>query len=116
MRQAGVLGAAGILALTDMVDRLAEDHTNAKRLAHGLAEISGIRAQPDTVESNILFFDVVDATGRRQNEMFTHAAAESGVLFSGGDTGMIRAITHYGITSDDVERTLTIARDIVSAR
>lgn len=116
MRQAGVLGAAGILALTDMVDRLAEDHANARRLAQGLAEIPGVQAHPDTVESNILFFDVVDATGQRQNETFTRAAAASGVLFSGGDTGMIRAITHYGITGDDIERTLTVARKITTGR
>ncbi len=116
MRQAGVLGAAGILALTDMVDRLAEDHANAKRLAQGLAEIPGIQSHPDTVESNILFFDVVDATGQRQNERFTHAAAEAGVLFSGGDTGMIRAVTHYGVTADDIDRTLTVVRTVVSAK
>lgn len=115
MRQAGVLGAAGILALTDMVDRLAEDHANAKHLAQGLADIPGFQTQPGAVESNILFFDVLDATGRRQNETFTNAAAEAGVLFSGGDTGMIRAITHYGITPDDIERTLTVARTVMNA-
>ena len=116
MRQAGVLAAAGILALTEMVDRLGDDHANARRLAEGLAEIPGIRTQPGAVETNIIYFDVLDANGQRQNEAFTHTAATSGVLFSGGDTGMIRAITHYGITADDIERALTVVRDMIGVR
>src|SRR5579884_828778 len=56
MRQAGIIAAAGILALTEMVDRLAEDHANAKRLAEGLAAIPTIAIEPETIETNILFF------------------------------------------------------------
>lgn len=112
MRQAGVLAAAGIVALTEMVDRLAEDHANARTLADGLAPIPGIQIEPATVESNILFFDVLDANGKRQNDAFTRAAAEAGVLFSGGDTGSIRAVTHYGVEERHIERAITIARRI----
>jgi threonine aldolase len=116
MRQAGILAAAGIVALTEMVDRLAEDHANAKRLASGLAEIPGVRVAPETVESNILFFDVVGDDGQAQNVEFTRAAASAGVLFSSGDTGSIRAVTHYGISAEDVDQTLRISRDVLAER
>ncbi len=112
MRQAGILAAAGIIGLTEMVGRLAEDHALARRLALGLAEVSGIRIVPDTVESNILFFDVVDAGGESRNEAFANAAAEAGALFSSGDTGAIRAVTHYGVTADHIEQTLQIVRAV----
>ena len=64
MRQAGILAAAGIVALNEMVDRLAEDHANARRLADGLANIPGIAIEPETVETNILFFALAP-DGRR---------------------------------------------------
>jgi len=57
MRQAGVIAAAGIVALEEMVDRLAEDHANAKRLAYGLANISGIAIQPERFQTNIVIFE-----------------------------------------------------------
>ncbi len=116
MRQAGILAAAGIVALTEMVERLANDHANAQRLAQGLADIPGVRVAPETVESNILFFDVVDDGGESRNETFTRAAAAAGVLFSSGDTGAIRAVTHYGIGAEDIERTLQISRQVITQR
>ena len=112
MRQAGVLAAAGIVGLTEMVERLADDHANAQRLAQGLAEIPGIRIAPETVETNILFFDALDADGQPQNEAFTRAAAAQGVLFSGGDLGGIRAVTHDGISVADIDRALQVAGSV----
>ncbi len=111
MRQAGILAAAGLLALGEMVDRLADDHANAQRLAVGLAEIAGVRIAPETVESNILFFDVLAEDGQSCNAAFTRAAAGAGVLFSSGDTGAIRAVTHYGVSAADIDQTLQITRD-----
>ncbi len=116
MRQAGILAAAGLLALTEMVDRLAEDHANARRLALGLAELPGVSVAPETVESNILFFDVLGADGQPDNEAFTHSAAAAGALFSSGDTGAIRAVTHYGIGANEIDRTLQIARATIAER
>lgn len=113
MRQAGILAAAGIVGLNEMVDRLAEDHANAQRLARGLAELPGIRVAPETVESNILFFDVLDASGQSRNAAFTQAAAQAGALFSSGDQGGIRAVTHYGISGADIERALEICHSLV---
>jgi threonine aldolase len=107
MRQAGILAAAGIVALTEMIDRLAEDHANARRLAAGLANIPGIAIDPATVETNILFFDVTATGGTGAGrEALVVDAARAGVLFSSGDDGRIRAVTHYGISAEDVEQVL----------
>lgn len=114
MRQAGILAAAGLVALEEMIERLAEDHANAKRLAAGLAEIPGVRIVPETVESNILFFDVLTDDGQSRNGAFTEAAARAGALFSSGDTGAIRAVTHYGISASDIDHALQIARQVVA--
>ncbi|HZC05608.1 MAG TPA: low-specificity L-threonine aldolase [Ktedonobacterales bacterium] len=114
MRQAGVLAAAGLVALDEMVDRLAEDHTNAQRLAQGLAELPGVRIAPAAVESNILFFDVIGEDEAPHNDEFTRAAAAGGALFSSGDLGAIRAVTHSGISASDIDRTLDIARAILA--
>lgn len=116
MRQAGILAAAGILALTEMVDRLAEDHANAKRLADGLAAIPGLTIQPESVETNILFFGVAGPGGQPGDVApLVNAAAEQGVLFSGGDDGRIRAITHYGITGDDIDKALSVVERAMGA-
>jgi threonine aldolase len=114
MRQAGILAAAGIVALTEMVDRLAEDHANARRLAEGLANIPGIVIEPATVETNILFFAVTGPDGQPDDVApLVAAAARAGVLFSGGDDGSIRAVTHAGITAVDIDRALaTVARAV----
>jgi threonine aldolase len=116
MRQAGILAAAGILALTEMVDRLAEDHANARRLADGLAAIPGLTIQPETVETNILFFGVAGPDGQPGDVApLVNAAAEQGVLFSGGDDGRIRAVTHYGITGDDIDKALSVVEQAMGA-
>ncbi len=109
MRQAGILAAAGIVALTEMVERLAEDHVNARRLAEGLANIPGIEIQPETVETNILFFGVQGADGQPGSVLpLVEAAAKEGVLVSGGDDGRIRAVTHYGVSAAGIKRALSV--------
>jgi threonine aldolase len=109
MRQAGIIAAAGVVALNEMVERLAEDHDNAKKLADGLAQIPGITIAPETVETNILFFGVRGEDGAAGDVTpLVTAAAQSGVLLSGGDDGRIRAVTHYGISAADIERALTV--------
>lgn len=109
MRQAGIIAAAGIVALTEMVERLAEDHSNAKKLAQGLAQIPGIAVEPETVETNILFFGVRGSDGQVADVTpLVTAAAREGVLLSGGDDGRIRAVTHYGISETDIDRALAV--------
>lgn len=109
MRQAGILAAAGIVALRQMVDRLAEDHANARRLADRLAQIPGVRIDPHAVETNILFFR---SEGRPAAELVARLAA-AGVLMSDFPDGRIRVLTHYGITAEDVDVAAeAVAREI----
>src|SRR5579884_2135412 len=89
-RQVGILAAAGIVSLTEMVDRLVEDHANARQLAEGLAAIKGIDIDPDSVVTNILFFDVAPDFA----STFVERLAERGVRVSGGG-GHLRAVTSY---------------------
>jgi len=111
MRQAGILAAAALVALNEMVDRLAEDHENARILAEGLANIPGIVIDPARVQTNIVIFEVDPATGWTSAN-FQQAMQERGVLLSLSGT-RLRAVTHYGITRADVERALaTIQRTL----
>jgi threonine aldolase len=106
MRQAGIVAAAGIVALDHMVDRLAEDHENCKRLAYGLADYPQIEVEPERVVTNMVMFTLRDSQGRRLTEALTQQfldrAREHGVLIGGMGGGTIRAVTHYGIESQHV--------------
>jgi len=104
MRQAGIVAAAGIVALNEMVDRLAEDHENARRLADGIAGIKGFEIDPSNVRTNIVFIGTA-GTGKTAAEIA--ARLESlGVrcLASGPDT--LRAVTHHPIAGADIEKAL----------
>ena len=111
MRQAGMIAAAGIVALNEMVERLAEDHANARTLAEGLANISGVSVDPSMVESNMVFFGAADG----ENERLVEAVAAEGLLLSGSDDGRIRAVTHYGITAEDIDTALAIMSQVAQA-
>ena len=103
MRQAGIIAAGGVYALRHHVDRLAEDHANARLLADGLAAIPGVRLLHDPIETNIVFFDVADA-GRTADEV-ERGTDELGVRMGGyGGTTIIRAVTHLDVTRADCER------------
>lgn len=102
MRQAGVIAAAGLLGLTEMVDRLAEDHVNARRLAQGLAGIDGIEVSP--VTTNIVLFRVLDE--RFGPAEFLSELARRDVAMTGFGHGRIRAVTHRGVTAGDVDDAL----------
>jgi threonine aldolase len=110
MRQAGVLAAAGIVALEQMVDRLAEDHANCKQLAQGLADYPQIDIQPDHVVTNMLLFTVHNTQQKplldKALDQFLARAREHGVLLDQIGRGKIRAVTHYGITAEDITNAL----------
>jgi threonine aldolase len=106
MRQAGVLAAAGIVALTEMVERLEEDHENARRLGEGLMEIPGFRLEPSSVQTNMVFFEMDE----RLRGVFIPFMAERGILIGTGHYP-IRLVTHYGIEAADIEYVLCAARD-----
>jgi threonine aldolase len=113
MRQAGVIAAAGIIALNEMVDRLAEDHTNARHLAEGIAEIPGLSIDVARIKTNILFFDLI--TDRLTPEEFMAGLEERGIKCSHPGTSRFRMVTHYGIDSDDIHRTLECLREVMDA-
>jgi threonine aldolase len=110
MRQAGILAAAGIVALEQIAPRLAEDHDRARRLAEGLAQIPGVEVGPAV--TNILYFWLTDKVSKTTDEIVA-ALAERGVRVLGRIDGRFRAVTHYWITDEDVERTVQALREVV---
>jgi threonine aldolase len=112
MRQAGVLAAAGILALDTMVERLAEDHLHARRLAEGLAALRGLSVDLNTVETNIVRFQVVSA--ERATELVTGCLARKVKVHHAGPAA-IRCVTHKDVDGEDIERALDAFREITAA-
>ena len=112
MRQAGIIAAAGVYALRPHVDRLAEDHERARRLAHGLAALPGIELDPAQVETNIVVFDV-SRTGLSGEAFGARTLASHGVRFSVLGPSRVRAVTHLDISPDGIERALEAARAAV---
>jgi threonine aldolase len=104
MRQAGVLAAAGVVALNEMVERLAEDHANARRLAEGLADQSGLEIDPGRYRTNIIYFDVVKS-GVSAADLVA-ALQKEGVRMLASETYTLRAVTHYEVTAVDIDFTL----------
>jgi threonine aldolase len=110
MRQAGVLAAAGIVALEQIAGRMAEDHARAKRLAEGLAQIPGVEVAP--VVTNILYFEVTEAVSKTPEEVVAELA-ERGVRVLPRIGRRFRAVTHYWITDEGVERVIEAMREVV---
>jgi threonine aldolase len=113
MRQVGVLAAAGIVALEQMVDRMREDHDNARLLAEGIAGIPGLELHPQNVHTNIVFFDF--RGDGMTAEGFADALWKEGVWMLALGPGRLRAVTHYGIERQDVERALQVMRQVMRA-
>ena len=113
MRQVGVLAAAALVALEETPQRLPEDHRNARRLAEGLAELPGIRIDPESVVTNIVIFDV-SATGRAADEICARLQREHRVLASGFGSS-IRMVTHYDISSADIDTALHAMGETVAS-
>ncbi len=109
LHQSGVIAAAGIVALEEMVDRLGEDHAHARRLATGLSAIDGVVTA--RVETNIVLFRVVD--DRFTWHSFVHAAAQRGLRVDGFGHGRIRAVTYAGVTGRDVDDAVDIVARLV---
>lgn len=112
MRQAGILAAACLVALDEMVDRLAEDHANARLLARGLAALDGLALDADAVETNILYFDVV-RPGLSAAQL-SAAYKQRGVLINPTAAQRLRAVTNYHVTAADIEETVAITAAIIS--
>jgi threonine aldolase len=118
MRQAGVIAAAGVVALETMVDRLAEDHANARRLAEGIAKLPGLRVDLASVQTNIVIFGVERPGGpgsaqTATNEIVAGCAARKVKVHAIGPTS-IRSVTHKDVDAEDIERALDALREITS--
>lgn len=113
MRQSGVLAAAALYALDHHVERLAEDHANAKRLAEALAETPGFSVDPGAVETNIVYFDVEDRLGPATE--LTKRLEEAGVRTLATGPRRIRAVTHLDVSSRQIEDAIVGIRSVAGA-
>jgi threonine aldolase len=110
MRQAGILAAAALYALEHHVDRLAEDHANARRLAAGLAEVPGVKVNPPHVETNILLLEFT----RPAKEVVSRLASQ-GVLFNATGSHSARMVCHLDVSAADIDEALSRFRRAVEA-
>lgn len=110
MRQVGIVAAAGIVALESMIDRLAEDHANAKQLARGLAAFPFIEVDPERVETNMVFIRLKGITAQE----LCARLAEHGILCRGSGERM-RLVTHWGITAEDIAYVLERIQEVAAA-
>jgi threonine aldolase len=108
MRQAGIMAAPALVALKNMTSRLREDHIRAKKLAEGLADIPGIKIDPDEIETNIVLFKIDENVCTWQT--FLELTGNHGVTFSEMGYGRIRAVTHRHITDGDIDSTLAAVK------
>jgi threonine aldolase len=108
MRQAGIVAAGALYALNHHVNRLAEDHANARTLAEGLAGLPGVELDPSTVETNIVVFAVPDAPA------FAAALENADVRVGALDAHTVRAVTHLDVSAEDVGTALRAARDALA--
>ncbi|MFN2496359.1 MAG: low specificity L-threonine aldolase [Pseudonocardiaceae bacterium] len=110
LRQAGIVAAGCRWALDHHVDRLAEDHANARILAEGLAELPAVTLDPATVETNIVVFGLADAPG-----FCARLEAEHGVRMGALDADLVRAVTHHDVDIADVRRAVEAVAKTLTA-
>lgn len=115
MRQAGIIAAAGLVALDEVLPRLAEDNQRARRLADGLATLPAVVLDPETVETNIVFFSLAAASPLDAKGL-SAGLAERGVLCHplGGDS--IRMVTHYHITDEDIDEAIAVTAEVLRTK
>ena len=112
MRQTGILSAAGLYALEHNIERLADDHANARLLADGLSEIEGINVDPDTVETNMVYFDL-SKTGLTGPE-FADGLRERGILTNAARRArLVRLVTHLDINREDILEAVKAIGEVV---
>lgn len=114
MRQAGIIAAAGVHAFEHHVERLAEDHSNARLLAEGLAAIPGVTLRYDSIDTNLVFFDIAESG--LTTEAFNAALQERGVRMGGWNPKgtVVRAVTHLDVSREDCERAVEVSRAVLT--
>lgn len=113
MRQAGIIAAAGIVALEEMIDRLAEDHINAKNLAVGISRIDGLSIDTSKVQTNIIYFDLLQDNRHMTDEQLLTGLNERGIKLLNLGPAHFRMVTHYDISSVDIDTTLTALTEVM---
>ena len=111
MRQAGILAAAGIVALETMTERLSEDHANAHQLATALAQLDGVFLDPEQVETNIVIFEMAPEV--ISPEGLVRALAERGVKLGAIGGRRLRAVTHCDVGSQDVDYAISAVKQVL---
>jgi threonine aldolase len=116
MRQAGILAAAGLIAIRQMTDRLAVDHANARALAEGLAKIPGIQIDVSQVHTNMVLFELADAVTITPQVFYQRLQQDYRIYIRPnlGATSRFRAVTHYWITRERVEQVLQAVRAVLA--
>ncbi|MAG20733.1 MAG: low-specificity L-threonine aldolase [Candidatus Marinimicrobia bacterium] len=113
MRQAGIVAASGLVALDETVERLAEDHANARRLAEGIDAVPGLEIDLGKVYTNILYFDLVD-NSRTADEVVS-AMEDEGIRFLTIGPGKFRMVTNRGVDAGDVDSVLSVLNGYFSS-
>ena len=112
MRQAGIVAAAGIVALTDHVKLLEADHRRAKQLAQGLAGINGISVTTNTVSVNMVFFSHPSSESPEFIAKIVNHFAQRGIVINPPENGMFRFVTHYWIGDTEIDAILAAANEV----
>ena len=114
MRQAGIIAAGALYALEHHIDRLAEDHANAKRLAVGVDPLQGLKVDMEAVQTNIVYFDVDGAMGTA--ESVCDRVREQGVWVLPVAPQRIRAVTHLCVSTDQIDRAIAVFGEVLSSK
>jgi threonine aldolase len=112
MRQSGIIAAAGITALEQMVDRLAQDHENARRLAEGIARTERLSIELNKIQTNIVYFNIAD--DKFTAETFVRQLAGRGIKILQVGPRRLRVVTHYGINTDDINLALAALNEVMA--
>jgi threonine aldolase len=112
LRQAGFLAAAGLVALKEMTGRLKEDHENARLLGQELAKIPGVKVNMDDIQINMVFFDL-SKTGI-DSEKLVKDLYERGIKSNGAENGLMRFVTNYGVSKEDVHYVINTLKELLS--
>jgi threonine aldolase len=109
-RQVGVVAAAALYALEHHVERLAEDHENARRLALALADMKGVGIDPDDIDTNIVYFDVTE-TGKTALDVVIEMANKGVMMLPLGDMS-VRCVTHLGVDTKDINTAISAFAEV----
>jgi len=111
MRQVGILAAAGIIALKDMVDRLDQDHANARYMADQLETVEGLKVHRDRLDINMVFFDLPETT--INEDVLVESLLKKNIKVNGTEENEYRFVTNHGVNKEDVDRLITTMKEII---